>query len=285
LPGQVLGTLAGVTRFVPSVRSRGERADGNWLVQRTSRVPANVQPFLDDFMAYVATEARDYVQSTPRPRSPAQFREFVTAFLARIAVPLEMVQQVIIAAAYRWPAGSAERVTKAATGAASAATAGYGQTIAYGSALTATAGALTVGVVGEMIELYAVASARTTAYRWAGLYPGEQVIAADLEQILRSKHLLAAGTRRHVGDEYLTALLDLIEREMVDSIVVPLVGPARAAYRSVRNVGLAFDTPLTRLADDAPNVPPSRADVVLRFRELLDRFEGPRRLAPGWAAS
>jgi hypothetical protein len=250
-----------------------------------SRVPANVQPFLDDFMAYVATEARDYVKTTPRPRSPAQFRAFVTGFLTRIAVPLEMVQQVLIAAAYRWPAASAERVTKAATGAASAATAGYGQTIAYGSALTATAGALTVGVVGEMIELYAVASARTTAYRWAGLYPGDQMIASDLEQILRSKHLLAAGTRRHIGDQYVTALLDLIEREMVDSIVVPLVGPARAAYRSVRNVGLAFDTPLTRLPDDAANVPPARADVVLKFRELLDRFEGPRRLPPGWATS
>jgi len=254
-------------------------------VQRMARVPANVQPFLDDFMTHVAAEARDFVQSTPRPRSPAQFRAFVTAFLARIAVPLDMVQQVLIAAAYRWPAASAERVTKAATGVASAATAGYGQTIAYGSALTATAGALTVGVVGEMIELYAVASARTTAYRWAGLYPGEEVIASDLEQILQSKHLLAAGTRRHVGDEYLTALLDFIEREMVDSIVVPVVGPARAAYRSVRNVGLAFDTPLTRLPADSANVPPPRADVALRFRELLARFEGTRELPPGFAPS
>jgi hypothetical protein len=277
-----LGTLDVVSRLVPRVGSRRERADGSRLAQRMSRVPANVQPFLDDFTAYVASEARDYVKSTPRPRSPAQFRVFVTGFLARIAAPLEMVQQVVIAAAYRWPASAAERITKAATGAASAATAGYGQTIAYGSALTATAGALTVGVVGEMIELYAVASARTNAYRWAGLYPGEQVIASDLEQILQSKHLLAAGTRRHVGDQYLTALLDVIEREMVDSIVVPLVGPARAAYRSVRNVGLAFDTPLTRLTD-AANEPPPRADVSLHFRELLARFEGARRLPHGWA--
>jgi hypothetical protein len=70
---------------------------------------------------------------------------------------------------------------------------------------------------------------------------------------------------------------------LVDSIVVPLVGPARAAYRSVRNVGLAFDTPLTRLADDAAHGPPPRGDVSLHFRELLARFEGARRLPPGWA--
>jgi hypothetical protein len=53
----------------------------------------------------------------------------------------------------------------------------------------------------------------------------------------------------------------------------------------VRNVGHAFDTPLTRLSADAVNVPPARADVPLRFRELLARFEGTRRLPPGWATS
>jgi hypothetical protein len=248
-----------------------------------SRVPANVQPFLNDFMAHVADEAREYVKSTPRPRSPGQFREFVNAFLARIALPLDLAQQVIIAAAYRWPATTAERVTKAATGVVSAATAGYGQSIAYGSALTATAGALTVGVVGEMIELYATASARTNAYRWAGLYPGEPIITSDLEQILGSKHFLASGTRRHVGDEYVTALLDLLEHAMVDSIVVPFIGPARGAYRSVRNVGLAFDTPLTLLAGDARRAPSSSPDTLPPFRELLARFESTRRLPPGLA--
>jgi len=248
-------------------------------------MPANVQPFLDDFLTYVATEAKQYVESTPRPKSPAQFRAFVAAFLARIAVPLDMVQQVIIAAAYRWPAPSAQRVTQTATGVASAATAGYGQSIAYGSAFTATAGALTMGVVGEMIELYATASARTTAYRWAALYPGEQVIAADLEQILRSKHLLAAGTRRHVGDEYLTALLDLLERAMIESVVVPLIGPARAAHRSFRNVGRAFDTPLTLLGGDVGHASPTRPAVLPRFGDLLQRFEASRRLPPELGAT
>jgi hypothetical protein len=273
-----------VPRLLPSVRTRQVRGEAGRLVQRMARVPANVQPFLDDFMVYVADEARDYVKSTPRPRSPAQFRAFVTAFLARIAVPLDMVQQVIIAAAYRWPASAPQRVTQAATGAASAATAGYGQSIAYGSALTATAGALTVGVVGEMIELYAIASARTTAYRWAGRHPGEAVIASDLEQILGAKHFLASGTRQHVGDEYLTALLDTLERAMVDSIVVPLLGPARAAYRSVRNVGLAFDTPLTR-GDEGVRSSAESAGDLPSFRELLDRFAGRRGLPPGLATS
>jgi hypothetical protein len=267
------------------VRTRPARGEANWLVQRMSRVPANVQPFLSDFMAYVADEAREYVKSTPRPRSPAQFRAFVTAFMTRLAVPIDMVQQVIIAAAYRWPAAAPQRVTQAATGAASAATAGYGQSIAYGSALTSTAGALTVGVVGEMIELYAIASARTTAYRWAGRYPGEAVIASDLEQILGSKHFLASGTRQHVGDEYLTALFDVLERAMVESIVVPIIGPARAAYRSARSVGLAFDTPLTRARDEAGRAPNARPEPIPPFRELFERFERVRRLPPGLAPS
>ena len=271
--------------MLPAARTRPARGDTTWLVQRIARVPANVQPFLDDFMAYVADEAREYVESTPRPRSPAQFRAFVSAFLARIAVPLDMVQQVIIAAAYRWPTSAPQRVTQAATGAASAATAGYGQSIAYGSALTATAGALTVGVVGEMIELYTIASARTTAYRWAGRAPGEAVVGSDLEQILGSKNFLASGTRQHVGDEYLTALLDLLERAMVDGIVVPLIGPARAAYRSVRNVGLAFDTPLTRAGDDAGRASSANGDVLPAFRDVLERFERTRRLPPGFATS
>jgi len=163
--------------------------------------------------------------------------------------------------------------------------AGYGQTIAYGSALTATAGALTVGVIGEIVELYAVASAPTAAYQWAGLYPGEDVIAGDLEQILGSKHMLAAGTRRHVGDEYITALLDLLEHAVIENVAVPLVGPVRGGYRSFPNVGLAVHTPLPPTPGDENPPPPSRtAAVVPAFRELLARFEERRQLPPelGW---
>lgn len=258
-----------------------ERAGSRNLSERISRLPENVQPFLDDFRAHIGEEAKAYVASTPRPRTPAQFKEFVAGFLARIAVPLDLVQRVVIAAAYRWPLPHAQNVTKAATGIVSAGTAGYGQTIAYGSALTATAGALTVGVVGEIAELYAVASARTSAYRWAGLYPGDEVIAGDLEQILGTKHMLAAGTTRHLGDEYMTALLDLLEHAVIDSVAVPLIGPLRGGYRSYRNVALAFDTPLTRLAPDEQHRPPDKTTAMPRFRELLAIFEGSRALPPG----
>jgi hypothetical protein len=269
----------------PAVRS-AERSATRSLSDRIARLPENVQPFLDDFREHIGEEAKAYVASTPRPKTPGQFKAFVAGFLARIAVPLDLVQHVVIAAAYRWPLPHAEGATKTATALVSAGTAGYGQTIAYGSALTATAGALTVGVVGEIVELYAVASARTAAYQWAGLYPGEEVIAGDLEQILGSKHMLAAGTRRHVGDEYVTALLDLLERSVIENVAVPLVGPLRGGYRSFRNVGLAFDTPLTRFAGDENNTPPSRtAAVVPAFRELLARFGGQRTLPPelGWS--
>jgi hypothetical protein len=255
------------------------------LSERMSRLPENFQPFLDEFRAHISEEAKEYVRITPRPRTPRQFKLFVAGFLRRIAVPLDLVQRVIIAAAYRWPLPHAERVTQTATGIVSAGTAGYGQTIAYGSALTATAGALTVGIVGEMLELYAVASARTSAYQWAGLYPGEAVIANDLEQIMGSKQLLAAGTRRHVGDEYLTALLDILDHAVINSVAVPLVGPVRGGYRSFRNVGLAFDTPLTSVAGDQNHAPPDRAPSILpTFRELLERFEARRELPPnlGW---
>ena len=54
-----------------------------------------------------------------------------------------------------WPASAPQRVTQAATGAASAATAGYGQSIAYGSALTATA---LMPPVAPMYETYTVTS-------------------------------------------------------------------------------------------------------------------------------
>jgi hypothetical protein len=256
------------------------------LSDRIARLPENVQPFLDDFRDYVAEEAKAYVASTPRPKTPGQFKAFVAGFLARITVPLDLVQRVVIAAAYRWPLPHAEGVTKTATGLVSAGTAGYGQTIAYGSALTATAGALTVGVVGEIVELYAMASARTSAYQWAGLSPGEAVIAGDLEQILGSKHMLAAGTRRHIGDEYITALLDLVEHAVVDNVAVPVVGPLRGGYRSFRNVGLAYDTPLTRSAGDDRHAPPARTPAIVpAFRELLARFEERRQLPAGlgWA--
>ena len=255
------------------------------LSERIARLPDNVQPFLDDFRDHIGEEAKAYVASTPRPKTPGQFKAFVAGFLARITVPLDLVQHVVIAAAYRWPLRHAESVTKTATGLVSAGTAGYGQTIAYGSALTATAGALTVGVVGEIIELYAVASARTSAYQWAGIYPGEEVIAGDLEQILGSKHMLAAGTRRHVGDEYVTALLDLVEHAVIENVAVPLVGPVRGGYRSFRNVGLAYDTPLTRTAGDENKSPPSRTPAIVpAFRELLPRFAERRQLPPelGW---
>jgi hypothetical protein len=252
------------------------------LSARIARLPENVQPFLNDFRNHIGDEAKAYVASTPRPKTPRQFKAFVAGFLARITVPLDLVQHVVIAAAYRWPLPHAEGATKTATGLVSAGTAGYGQTIAYGSALTATAGALTVGVVGEIVELYAMASARTSAYQWAGLYPGEAVIAGDLEQILGSRHMLAAGTRRHVGDEYITALLDLVEHAVIENVAVPVVGPLRGGYRSYRNVGLAFDTPLSRTVGDENNPPPSRTPAVVpAFRALLAQFRERRQLPAG----
>ena len=102
--------------------------------------------------------------------------------------------------------------------------------------------------------------------------------------MIGSKHLLAAGTRRHVGDEYLTALLDLLEHAVIDSIVVPLIGPIRGGYRSYRNVGLAFDTPLTRIAPSENHAPPTGLSELPPFRELLAQFERFRQLPPslGW---
>jgi hypothetical protein len=60
--------------------------------------------------------------------------------------------------------------------------------------------------------------------------------------------------------------------------VVPLIGPARAAHRSFRNVGRAFETPLTLLGGDAGHVPQSRPAALPRFGDLLERFETSRRL-------
>jgi hypothetical protein len=266
---------------VPAVSTAAGKVERS-VSDRIARLPDHIQPFVNDFRDHIGEEAKAYVASTPRPKTPGQFKAFVAGFLTRIAVPLDLVQHVVIAAAYRWPLPHAENVTKTATGLVSAGTAAYGQTIAYGSALTATAGALTVGVVGEIVELYAVASARTAAYQWAGVYPGEAVIAGDLEQILGSKHMLAAGTRRHVGDEYVTALLDLLEHAVIENVAVPIVGPVRGGYRSFRNVGLAFDTPLTRTVGDENNPPPSRTPAfVPAFREALERFRDRNALPAG----
>jgi len=269
-------------------RSRGEggalstlderNRSNRFLAERIARLPEEVRPFFEDVRRYVHAEAVEYVRSAQRPRSPREFKDYVARFLARIDGPVDLAQRAVITLGYRWPLRLSERRTMTVTTAVSAGTAGYGQTLAFGSALTATVGALTVGVVGELLELYALASARTNAYRFAGRYPGEKVIADDLAQITGSKRLLAAGTRRHIGDELVTALLDGFEHAVAHSIAVPLVGPARAGYVSFRTLRLVYATPLAELANDEPSQPPSDARSMLpRFDELLEHL----RRSPG----
>ena len=255
-------------------RSRSNR----FLAERIARLPEEVRPFFEDVRAYVHAEAVEYARTEPRPRSARDFKDFVARFLDRIDAPVDLAQRAVTTLGYRWPLPLGERQTMTVTTAVSAGTAGYGQTLAFGSALTATVGALTVGVVGELIELYALASARTRAYRFAGRYPGEKVIADDLAQVMGSKRLLAAGTRRHVGDELVTALFDSFERAVAHSIAVPLVGPARAGYLSLRSLKRVYDTPLAELADDEPTHPPSDSRVALpRFNDMLEQL----RRSPG----
>ena len=256
------------------------------LADRIARLPDNVRPFVEDFRQFVHDEAVEFVKTGQRPRRPREFKDFIGRFLATIEIPVDVAQRAVITLGYRWPAPLKERGMKTATTALSAGTAGYGQTLAYGSALTATVGALTVGIVGEILELYALTSARTSAYRWAGLYPGEKVIADDIAQIVESKRPLVTGTERHVGDELVTALLDRFAPAVVDSVAVPVLGPARAGYRSLRTLNRLYGTPLTQPAEGASYSPPSEPLAMIpTFGDLLARMkqhpQGPPEL--GWA--
>ena len=284
--------MAGVGRFrrssrsgTPATRSDAPAADRH-LAERLARLPDNVRPFFEEFRDYVHEEAIDYVKTGNRPRTPRDFKDFIARFLDRIDVPIDAAQRAVITLGYRWPAPLKEAGMKAATTTISAGTAGYGQTIAYGSAMTATVGALTIGVVGEIIELYSFASARTAAYRWAGLYPGEKVVADDLAQILGSKKALVTGTERHVGDEFVTALLDRFAPAVVDSVAVPILGPARAGYRSFRTLKRVYDTPLTKPAEGENYGQPTEApSMIPAFGELLARLKRDPKLPPelGWS--
>jgi hypothetical protein len=226
---------------VATRRSRPERH----LELRIARLPEAVRPFFEDFHDFVRNEARDYAAENRGRRRPRDFRAFIRRFLELFRDPLDATQLAVITLGYRAPAPLGERAMKTTAVAISAGATGYGQTLTYGSAFSATAGALAVGVVTEMIELYELASARTLAYQWAGLYPGVKVIADDLAQI-SSKDALKVGTLRHVGDELVGELLDRFGEALADTILVPLIGPVHAGYGAWRGLNRAYGLALTK---------------------------------------
>jgi hypothetical protein len=233
------GQLDAATR-----RSRQERH----LELRIARLPDAVRPFFEDLHEFIRDEAKDYAKANRARRRPRDFRSFIRRFLELFRDPLDAIQLAVIALGYRVPAPLSERAMKTTAVALSAGATGYGQTLTYGSAFSATAGALTVGVITEMIELYELASARTLAYRWAGLYPGVKVIADDLAQIA-SKDALKTGTLRHVGDEWVGELLGRFGDAVADTMLVPLIGPLHAGYGAWRGLNRAYGVALTKPAE------------------------------------
>jgi hypothetical protein len=256
------------------------------FAERVAHLPEPVQPLFRSLRDYIREQAEEYVRSTPQPHTPLQMKAFLIGFLKQLEFPLEFAQRLMVAAAYRWPLPDNEFRTKAGIAASSAGAAGAGQASAYGSWFNAMVVSLCLGVAGEMIEFYALASARTTTYLRAGIRPGEKVIADDLAQILKSKRMLVRGTTRHVGDEGFSMFLEWVEREISGSILIPVVGPVRSGYRSWNNLSRVYHTPLSDAPSERASAEPEPPDFVMpTFAELFARYQrtrgGPLQLGPG----
>jgi hypothetical protein len=219
-------------------------------------VPEWIRPAFSEFRDYVRDQAKTYEQSSPRPQRQG-LREYIIGFLGAISAPLELAQAGAIAAGYYLPLP--ERLNRVTAGAPSALSTLAGETIVWGSAFTATAGGLTIATVAEMLDVYSIASLRTTRYRWAQISPGPAVLRSDVVRILDSQgEGFSRSTLGQLAFEGLGELASLAARGIVSELATPVVGAVRGGLRTRSALRLADTEPLTPVPSGEV---PSHADL------------------------
>jgi hypothetical protein len=226
------------------------------LQRRIDAVPEWIRPAFGEFRDYVRDQAKAYEEAIPRPNRQG-LRDYIVGFLGAISAPLELAQAGAIAAGYYLPLP--ERLNRVTAGAPSALSTLAGETIVWGSAFTATAGGLTIATVAEMLDVYAIASLRTTRYRWAQLSPGPAVLRSDVVHILDGPGQgFSRGAVGHLVLEGLGELASLAARGIVSELATPVVGAVRGGLRTRSALRLAQTEPLTPVP---PSEVPRRANL------------------------
>ena len=156
-----------------------------------------------------------------------------------------------VAAGYYLPLP--DKTTWLTAGTGSLVSAAAGETLVWGSAFTATAGGMAIATVSEMLDVYAIASARTQRYRWAQLAPGPEVVRSDLVAILDATGQgFASGTLSQLGLEALGELATHAAAGMIDDLAVPAYGALRGGWRTRAALKQARERTLSPTPEDGP---------------------------------
>lgn len=221
------------------------------------------------------------------PRRTLFDRERMAEVLGRVADTAQQGERALIVAAVHHPlpgAASWKQATVAGLGAAGSAT--VAGVVAVGSAGTGAAVAVAAAVVGELLETYVAASARTHQYRQARRAPDPALVASDLAEALGEPGL----ADRRVDRELTARALAFLARTLVPRAsgrfaraLVPVAGAVAAGGMASRDVlrvtGLPLRPPneseVARMADELRTEPPP-PDVG-----VLDAFAEPTRPPEG----
>jgi hypothetical protein len=214
-----------------------ERLPARWggssakeLQRRIDAVPDWIRPAFSEFRDYVHDRAGAYQSANPRP-NPRTLRRYLGGFVKAISEPLEIAQWGAVAAGYYVPLPDTTNWLTA--GAGSAVSAFAGETLVWGSAFTAVAGGMAIATVSEMLDVYAIASARTQRYRWAQLAPGPDVIRAEVVTILDATgQSFARGTLGQLGLGGLGHLAAHAAEGIIGDLSVPAYGALRGGWRT-----------------------------------------------------
>lgn len=224
------------------------------LQRRIDAVPDWIRPAFSEFRNDVHERAKTYQKANPRPKRK-ELRLYLAGFVRTVSNPLEVALQGAVAAGYYWPLP--DEFNRWTAGFPSAASAIVGETVVWGSAFTSTAGGLTVATVSEMLDTYAIASARTRRYRWARQEPGPAVIRADVTAILDATgHGFAMGALGQLGLENLGELAAQAAGSIIGDLAVPAYGAYVGGRRTRRALRMAFDRQLSPLPETGPPVTP-----------------------------
>jgi hypothetical protein len=239
-------------------------------------VPDWIRPAFSDFRDYVHDRATDYQKTNPRPR-PQALRRYLAGFFRAISDPLDLAQQGSIAAGYYLPLP--DRVNRWTAGLPSAGSVIVGEGIVWGSAFTATAGGLTVAIVSETLDVYAIASARTQRYRWAQLAPGPAVVRSDVTAILDATgQRFAKGTLGQLG---LGTLATHVASRVVSDLAVPVYGAYQGGRSTRAALRRAFEEPLSAVPEQgAPPEPDLSGSPPASFFDWFQREGVQDGLAP-----